>query len=98
MDYRRMMKRCQQLPLPEESIPPPRTLSSGAQELDRHAMFDLAICALGQIDASHPASPDQRKNAIAPDNVSGRWFMREAQRQHNALDRVFEKGFGITGI
>jgi hypothetical protein len=68
----RMLQRCQQLPLAQKTVAPQGAMSAGVQKLDGDALFELAIGALGEVDAPHAAAPDLVKDAVRADHGAGR--------------------------
>jgi hypothetical protein len=61
-----MIERRQELAFPDKAVAPRRTMTAGAEQFYGYLLLNLAICALGQINGSHPTCAEDTNSPIRP--------------------------------
>ena len=66
----RMIEPREDLPLAQEAPPDPLGVETGLQKLQRHALLELPVAALGDPDLSHAAAPEKRHEDVGTDSLA----------------------------
>ena len=61
----------EQLALGEKAIAPHGAVAIGVKQFYRHALLNLTIGALGEIDAAHASASDQGHDAVSAEGIAG---------------------------